>query len=231
MRQSSVRGCHFTFVFIGFIKVFWNVRRFPPPSSRSTNCVTLVPKPGKEEGTPLPLCHLRQVRHLRRSSTHSRDSIRSTIKHCWTWGRIRSIGSGPSSSRSRRTVSCSGAGWTGRFGRREYHRPQPCPPTCRWTRTTSSSGLAWTPNNIVSASDCWSWGRETGRRLVDTDCFMNLEKSWKLHILKSLAFVNRASGQTLFCDFELLNKATRVSLRQPCLLPSLPWTVSQPFYT
>ncbi len=27
-----------------------NVRRFPPPSSRSTNCVTLVPKPGRKEG-------------------------------------------------------------------------------------------------------------------------------------------------------------------------------------
>ncbi len=26
-----------------------NVRRFPPPSSRSMNCVTLVPKPGRKE--------------------------------------------------------------------------------------------------------------------------------------------------------------------------------------
>ncbi len=38
-----MRGCRFSFMFVYFNKV--NVRRFPPPSSRSTNCVTLVPKP------------------------------------------------------------------------------------------------------------------------------------------------------------------------------------------
>ncbi len=33
-----------------FIKLVLNVCRFPPPSSRPTNCVTLVPKPGRKEG-------------------------------------------------------------------------------------------------------------------------------------------------------------------------------------
>ncbi len=36
VRQSSVRGC-FSFVFVYFINTV-NVRRFPPTSSRSTNC-------------------------------------------------------------------------------------------------------------------------------------------------------------------------------------------------
>ncbi len=35
VRQSSVRGCRFSFVFVYFvIKKLLNVRRFPPPSSR-----------------------------------------------------------------------------------------------------------------------------------------------------------------------------------------------------
>ncbi len=54
-----------------------------------------------------------------RSSTRVRDSI----KRCWTWGQIRSVGFGPSLRRSRRTTRCSGVGWTGRFGREECHLP------------------------------------------------------------------------------------------------------------
>ncbi|KAL0203546.1 hypothetical protein M9458_001564, partial [Cirrhinus mrigala] len=50
VRQSSVRGCRSTFVFVYLIIKCLNVCRFPPPSSRSTNCVTLVPKPGRKEG-------------------------------------------------------------------------------------------------------------------------------------------------------------------------------------
>ncbi len=42
VRQSSVRGCRFYFVFVYFIIKVLNVRRFPPPSSRSTNCVTYI---------------------------------------------------------------------------------------------------------------------------------------------------------------------------------------------
>ncbi len=33
VRQSSVRGCHFYFVFVYFIIKVLNVRRFPPPPS------------------------------------------------------------------------------------------------------------------------------------------------------------------------------------------------------
>ncbi len=51
VRQSSVRDCHFTCVCLLLLLLLncRNVRRFPPPS-RSTNCVTLVPKPGRKEG-------------------------------------------------------------------------------------------------------------------------------------------------------------------------------------
>ncbi len=48
-----------------------NPVRFLP----STNFVTLVPKPGKEAGTPLPSCH--SDRHLRMSSSRSRDSTKN----------------------------------------------------------------------------------------------------------------------------------------------------------
>ncbi len=34
VRQSSVRGCRFSFVFVYFVIKVLNVRRFPPPSSR-----------------------------------------------------------------------------------------------------------------------------------------------------------------------------------------------------
>ncbi len=97
-------------------------------------------KPGKEAGTPPPSCHLRRVRHLRMSSSRSRDSIKNITKRCWTWGRTRNAVSAPSSKTSSRTASCSGAGWTGRFGLGGFHQPQPCPPTCRcrrWDRRTT----------------------------------------------------------------------------------------------
>ncbi len=42
IRQSSVRGCRFSFVYVYFIIKVSNVRRFPPPSSRSMNCVTIT---------------------------------------------------------------------------------------------------------------------------------------------------------------------------------------------
>ncbi len=47
--QSSVRGCRFTFVFVYFIIKLYKCSPFPPPS-RSTNIVTLVPKPRRKEG-------------------------------------------------------------------------------------------------------------------------------------------------------------------------------------
>ncbi len=50
VRQSSVRGCSFSFVCVYFIIKVLNVRRFPPPSFLHTNIVTLVPKPGRKEG-------------------------------------------------------------------------------------------------------------------------------------------------------------------------------------
>ncbi len=37
--QLSMRGCCFSFVFVYFIIKVLNVRRFPPPSFRSKNCV------------------------------------------------------------------------------------------------------------------------------------------------------------------------------------------------
>ncbi len=40
----------------------------------------------------------------------------------------------PSSRHSKKTASCSGAGWTGRFGLEKYLLPWPCPLTCRLTR-------------------------------------------------------------------------------------------------
>ncbi len=78
------------------------------------------------------------------SSSRSRDSIKNISKRCWTWGRTRNAVSAPSSKTSRRTASCSGAGWTGRFGL--GGQPQPCPPTCR----------------------CRRWGRRTTRRRFST---------------------------------------------------------------
>ncbi len=74
------------------------------------------------------------------SSSRSRDSIKNITKRCWTWGRTRNAVSAPSSKTSSRTASCSGAGWTGRFGLGGFHQPQPCPPTCRcrrWDRRTT----------------------------------------------------------------------------------------------
>ncbi len=35
VRQSSVRGCRFSFVFVYFVIKVLDVRRFPPPSSRT----------------------------------------------------------------------------------------------------------------------------------------------------------------------------------------------------
>ncbi len=110
------------------------------------NLVTLVPKPGKEAGSPLPSCPHRRDRHLRMSSSRSWDSTRNTIKRCWTWGRTRKDVSVPSSRTSRRTASCSGAGWTGRFGPGGFQRLRPRPPTCRYRR----------------------WGRRTTRRRSST---------------------------------------------------------------
>ncbi len=46
-----------------------------------TNLVTLVPKPGKEAGSPLPSCPHRRDRHLRMSSSRSRDSTRNAAGH------------------------------------------------------------------------------------------------------------------------------------------------------
>ncbi len=40
----------------------------------------------------------------------------------------------PSSRTSGRTASCSGAGWTGRFGPGKVQQPRPRPPTCRYRR-------------------------------------------------------------------------------------------------
>ncbi len=48
----------------------------------------------------------------------------------------------PSSRTSGRTASCSGAGWSGRFGPGGVQQPRPRPPTCRYRR----------------------WGRRTTRR-------------------------------------------------------------------
>ncbi len=112
-----------------------NVRRFPPPSSRIyylhyTGCRN----PGKEAGTPLPSCPHQRDRRLRRSSNRSRDSTRNTTRRWWTWGQTRSEDSVPSSRTSGRTASCSGAGWTGRFGPGRVQQPQPRPPTCRYRR-------------------------------------------------------------------------------------------------
>ncbi len=99
-----------------------------------TNCVTLVPKPGKEAGTPLPSCpHQRDCR-LRRSSNRSRDSTKNTTKRWWTWGQTRREDFVPSSRISGRTASCSGAGWTGRFGPVRIQQSRPRPPTCRYRR-------------------------------------------------------------------------------------------------
>ncbi len=49
----------------------------------------------------------------------------------------------PSSRTSGSTASCSGAGWTGRFGPERVQQPRPRPPTCRYRR----------------------WGRRTTQRL------------------------------------------------------------------
>ncbi len=44
--------------------------RFPPPSSRSKNCVTLVPKPGRKEGDAVrEPSLLREIAVLRRSGS------------------------------------------------------------------------------------------------------------------------------------------------------------------
>ncbi len=214
-----------TFIFMFFYnKVLRVSERHPCPlPSTLWNWAVLhwCRNPGRKKEKPLPSCRPRRVRRLRTLSIRSRASTRSTIKRCWTWGRTRNVASRPSSGRSRRTASCSGAGWTGRFGPGEQHRPRPRPPTCHWTRwvrrmirrlsltslrgpprhvgglqrtgpcasfhccqgrpswrrnscqfrtswstTTSkepsSSGSAWTPNSIVSASDRWSWGKTAG---------------------------------------------------------------------
>ncbi len=68
--QSSVRGCRFSFVFVYLIIKVLNVRWFPPPSSRSKNCVTLVPKPGRKEGDAVrEPSLLREIAVLRRSGS------------------------------------------------------------------------------------------------------------------------------------------------------------------
>ncbi len=51
MRQSSVRGCRFWFVFVYFIIKVLNVRRFPPPSSRIYQLRYIVAETRKEGGT------------------------------------------------------------------------------------------------------------------------------------------------------------------------------------
>ncbi len=159
------------------------------PSLRNANLVFFLPHPEAEpyhtgaetrEGRrePLPSCRPRRVRRLRMSSIRSRASIRSTIKRCWTWGRIRNVVSRPSSGRSRRTASCSGAGWTGRFGPGEQHRLWPRPPTCRWTRwvrrmirrrsSTSSRGPPRHVGGLQRTGPCASFpccrGRPSWRR-------------------------------------------------------------------
>ncbi len=51
--QSSVRGCRVSFVFVYFIKMCLNVRRFPPPSSRTYQLhYTLVFAEGVRTGEP-----------------------------------------------------------------------------------------------------------------------------------------------------------------------------------
>ncbi len=73
VRQSSVRGCRFSFVFVYFIIKLLNVRRFPPPSSLITNCVTLVLKPGRKEGqTVREPSLLRGIAVLRRSGSRKK---------------------------------------------------------------------------------------------------------------------------------------------------------------
>ncbi len=47
-------------------------------------CYTGCRNPGKEAGTPLPSCPHRRDRHLRKSSSRSRDSTRNITKRCWT---------------------------------------------------------------------------------------------------------------------------------------------------
>ncbi len=90
--------------------------------------------PGKEAGTPLPLCPHHRDRHLRMSSSRSRDSTKNNTKRWWTWGQTRRGDSVPSSRTSGRTASCSGAGWTGRFGPVRIQQSRPRPPTCRYRR-------------------------------------------------------------------------------------------------
>ncbi len=70
VRQSSVRGCSFSFVCVYFIIKVLNVRRFPPPSFLHTNIVTLVPKPGRKEGHAVrEPSLLRGIAVLRRSGS------------------------------------------------------------------------------------------------------------------------------------------------------------------
>ncbi len=72
VRQSSVRGCRFSFVFIMLLKSY-KFSRFPPPSSQSTNCVTLVLKPGRKEGLPVrEPSLLRGIAVLRRSGSRKK---------------------------------------------------------------------------------------------------------------------------------------------------------------
>ncbi len=75
VQQSSVRGCHFYFVLFILLLKCLNVRRFPPPSSQSTNCVTLVPKPGRKEGHAVrEPSLLRGIAVLRRSGSRKMEA-------------------------------------------------------------------------------------------------------------------------------------------------------------
>ncbi len=70
-----------------------NVRRFPPPSSRSTNFVTLVPKPGRKEGHAVrrsPRCW--GDRGAEEVGQHGEAETASGCPRRWCWNDRRSGG-------------------------------------------------------------------------------------------------------------------------------------------
>ncbi len=73
-------------------------------------------------------------RHLRMSIQSLAGLHQEHHKALMDMRQTRRGDSVPSSRTSGRTASCSGAGWTGRFGPGKVQQPWPRPPTCRYRR-------------------------------------------------------------------------------------------------
>ncbi len=72
---------------------------------------------------------------LRKWYNRSQASTKNTIRRCWRCETTRNGVSTLLCRPSRRTVSCSGAGWTRMYGQEGHHKgTQPAPLICPWIK-------------------------------------------------------------------------------------------------